>query len=519
MLAVGILLGYKMNDKADMSFITSLGKEGSYPIGRVEEVLRYIDSKYVTDIDTDSLSSIAINSVINALDPHSMYISPADIASVNENMEGNFTGIGIESLYLNDTVNIVKVIQNGPSQKVGLKAFDQLIYIGDKNVAGTKMLFEEIRNLLRGSNQINTVEVKIKRNGNPDLLSFNIPLEKIELNSAELAYMIDDSIGIIKIDQFSEKTYEDFMKSLEYLSDSMRMKHLIIDLRDNPGGILPQVTKIINQLITDKGRIIVYTEGDHSNKTEYKTNGKVFFNIDRLAILINENSASASEILAGVVQDWDRGAIIGRRSYGKGLVQEQYDLSNGGAVRLTIAKYFTPAGRSIQKDYSQRMNYDNDLQNRLDKGYLTDRDTSEGNKAIKTLMLGRPIYSNYGISPDIFIKADDDDYNEINNIISSYTYEYMYTLLKDQSQYRTNLSIDDKLIVNFISYIKNIQPLLVVDELDGKMKNRISRQLQFNYDVIMKSKVAAEINSYKKDPFIIEATKYLISKKSLSDLK
>lgn len=519
MLAIGILLGYKMNDKADMGFITKLDGEGSYPIGRVEEVLRYIDSKYVNDIDTDSLSNIAINSIINNLDPHSVYITPEEMDRVNESVEGNFKGIGIESLFLNDTVNIVQVMEDGPSKEAGLQSFDQLIYIGDKNVAGVKVPFTDIRNLLKGQPGEEEVSIKIKRKGEINLLSYTIPLRSINISSADLAHMINDSVGIIKVDQFTENTYQEFMQSMEYLSDSMGMRHLIIDLRDNPGGILPQVTKIINQLFQEKGRLIVYTEGDHSNKTEYTTNGKVFFYVDKLAVLVNENSASASEILAGVVQDWDRGVIIGRRSYGKGLVQEQYNLSNGGAVRLTIAKYFTPSGRSIQKDYSQRSDYDNELQDRLDKGYLTEADTSMLINPIKTLLLGREIASNNGISPDIFIKGNDIDYSVSSNSLLLYAYEFIYKKIKDSADLQKYLKIDDAIYQEYISYMNEVDSNIKTNEIEPSEKAEILKHLRFQYKTITLSKNEAQIDAYAQDPFIDKALEYFKSNRSLSVLK
>jgi carboxyl-terminal processing protease len=518
MIAVGIILGYKMNDKAEMSFITPIDNETSYPIGRVEEILRYIDAKYVDQVDTDSLSDLAIHAIVDALDPHSIYLSPKEIASVNETMVGKFKGIGIESIYLNDTVNIVHVLDGGPAQKAGLEPFDQIIYIDDSLVAGQDLLFDDIRALLRKKDDATTL--KIKRQGKQELIALNITLEEINVNSSEFSKMLDDSIGYIQVEQFTEHTYKDFMSSLEVLHDSMGMKHLIIDLRDNPGGVLPQVTKIINQLFNEKGRLIVYTQGEKNNKTEYKTNGKNFFPVDEIVVLINENSASASEILAGVIQDWDRGTIIGRRSYGKGLVQEQYDLSNGGAIRLTVAKYFTPAGRSIQRDYSKRNLYENDLQNRLDNGYLTDVDTIKHSEPIKSLVLKRDIFSNNGITPDVFIPADDLDYNTKGNRILSYAYEYTFTRLKQNPSLTSfeAFPVEEITVDDFKSYVQSKRSDIDLSNLSDELKSSIEKQLKFSYISITKGRVLAQETMLFEDPFIIKSIEHIRSDKGLLDL-
>ena len=379
-------------------------------------------------------------------------------------------------------------------------------------------VFEDIRNLLR--HKENNTTLKIKRKSKDELIPISIDIKEINVNSSELSKMLDDSIGYIQIDQFTEHTYKDFMTSLEVLSDSLGMKHLIIDLRDNPGGVLPQVTKIINQLFSEKGRLIVYTEGEKNNKTEYKTNGKNFFHLDEIVVLINENSASASEILAGVIQDWDRGTIIGRRSYGKGLVQEQYDLSNGGAIRLTVARYFTPAGRSIQRDYSQRSLYENDIQSRLDNGLLTKEDTLKSSNAVKSLVLKRDIYSNNGITPDIFIPADKLDYNSKGNNILSYAYEFVYNKLKNHPDLRLqdSLSINDGMIDELIAYIQEKRSDMDLSNISTELKTSIKKQVKFSFISIIKGRIKAKEEMLDEDPFILKSLEHIRSSKGLLDL-
>ncbi len=509
-----------MNDKAEMSFITAIDHENDYPIGRVEEVLRFIDSKYVKDVPSDSLMDIAMNAVVRSLDPHSYYISPSEIEALNESIDGNFKGIGIESLFLNDTVNIVRVTPDGPADKAGLQQFDQIVAIGDSSVAGQNMNFDAIRELLKGGKGSHKTNVTIKKYDTKELVKLSIPLEKINLNSAQIFATLNDSTGIIKLTQFTETTYQDYMSAVEYLYDSANVRNLIIDVRDNPGGLLPQVTKILNQIIQEKGNILVYTEGQHSNKVEYKTNGKVFFPLDKIAILINENSASASEILAGAIQDWDRGVIVGRRSFGKGLVQERYPLSNGGAINLTVAEYYTPSGRSIQKDYSSKSNYNYDLQERLNSGMLTIKDTLEGNSTFTTKILQRKIYSNYGVQPDIFVPASPDEFDEKLNHHLSKCYEFAYqTLRKSSKSNNTSYILQDNIIDSFIDYIKEDGSNLDLNLLTPKVGEKIKECLTYSFTSIKQGHKEAVINSYKNDDFVREALLYLNNNKSLLDIK
>lgn len=517
MVAVGIILGYKMNDKAEMSFITALNGDHAYPVGRVEEVLRYIDAKYVNDINTDSLSSIGINSIVSALDPHSIYLTPQEMIEVNETMQGNFKGIGIESLYINDTVNIVRVLDNAPAAESGIQAFDQIIKIDGKDVAGNALAFKEIRDLLRGTADKTEVHLTLKRINEAELITLTVPLQQIKINSSEVSTMINDDTGIIKISQFTETTYQDFMEALERLHDTLGMKNLIIDVRDNPGGLLPQVTKVINQLIIEKERVIVYTQGDHSNKTEYKTTGKVFFPLDNLAILINENSASASEILAGVVQDWDEGVVIGRRSFGKGLVQEQYDLSNGGALRLTVAKYYTPAGRSIQKDYDSKDDYRGEIADRYSNGFMSKKDTTHKSEMVKTLKYGRPIYSNYGISPDIYIPTIDSDLSEKEITALTYTYEYAY---KMASRLKSKSATKVEILEGFKRYLVNQDQTRFNDLAfeSEKFLDIIYDDIQIDLERITSGPTASTIASYHKDKAVAEAVAFFNSGKTLKEI-
>jgi carboxyl-terminal processing protease len=502
MVVLGIILGYKMNDKSDGSLISSINVGDDYPLGRVEEVLRFIDNKYVDQLDTDSLSGIAIHSIIDELDPHSVYIPPEEMITVNEDMSGSFKGVGIETLYLDDTVNVVSVLKGGPAELAGLKPFDQLIVVNDSLVAGQGYKFDQIRNMLRGKQKDTHVNLKVKRKGSPNDIVLKVGLKEIKTNSAQISIMIDDSIGLVKIDQFSEHTYQDFMTAVEHLHDTLGMKHLIIDLRNNPGGVLSQVTKIVNQLFTEKERTIVYTEGRKQDKNYYKTNGKTFFKIGKIAVLINGNSASASEILAGAIQDWDRGIIIGERSYGKGLVQEQYNLSNGGAIRLTVSKYYTPSGRTIQKDYTQ---------------YNSIANPDSVNQDLhKTLVLNRDIYSNYGINPDIEINDVSSSYNFTNSILS-YSYEFIFRKLKS-NPLRPELSITNELVAEFKGFLIQQSELITKESLEEIEDSLISARLSKSFTSIDSGKKAAFEKDKNNDEYILAAIQHFKSKLTLAQL-
>ncbi|MFM2394628.1 MAG: hypothetical protein RLZZ546_2610, partial [Bacteroidota bacterium] len=401
MVVIGMLLGYKMNDKPDR-LIEKVKSDEPIAIGRVEEIIRFIESRYVDTVNSEKLISSAINSMILQLDPHSVYIPKSELSDINENMDGNFRGIGIESFFLDDTVSILTIVKDSPADKAGLKQLDQIISIDDTLVAGVKKSFDQIRAMLRKNKAL---KIEIKRFGSNANLLMVIKSEDIKIHSADVAYMINDSIGYIQIKQFSSNTYQEFMENLEYLYDKKKMKHLVLDLRGNPGGYLPQAVKIMNQLIYEKDKLIVLTKGRNQTRQDYNTNGKAFFRFDKLAVLIDENSASGSEVIAGAIQDLDRGIIVGRRSFGKGLVQEQFNLSNGAAFRMTTARYFTPSGRSIQKEITSHDTYDQEVQNRqVNKTELSVK--NENSPIFKTLQLGRKVYGGGGISPEIFVKGD-----------------------------------------------------------------------------------------------------------------
>lgn len=373
--------------------------------GKLGETLAAIKSRYVEASNEDSLTDVAIQSMLETLDPHSVYIPASDLQAANERLDGNFEGVGIEFNLLNDTVEVVNVIPGGPSDEVGLHAGDRIIKIEGKNIAGIKLKSESLIKQLRGAKGTK-VTISIKRYGVKNLLDFTITRGKIPLYSISATYMATPVVGYIKLDQFSATSSDEFQKAIKQLR-AEGMRKLILDLRDNGGGFLNTATDLADQFLSDN-KLIVYTEGRTSARKEYKAENKGLFEEGELVVLIDENSASASEILSGALQDWDRATIIGRRSFGKGLVQEPIQLSDGSVIRLTVARYYTPSGRCIQKSYKNGYDaYENDLQQRFKHGELASRDSFHLPDSLKfKTHNGRTVYAGGGIMPDIFIPLD-----------------------------------------------------------------------------------------------------------------
>ncbi|MGB4839638.1 MAG: S41 family peptidase [Saprospiraceae bacterium] len=441
-IAVGMMVGYKMNSKPDNSLVSTL----DYPAdsilmtGRVEELIRFVENKYVDKVDSDQLIAEALNGVFSKLDPHSLYLTPEETQNVNEQMDGAYNGIGIENFMIDDTVYISNVLKNTPAEKAGLQTFDRIISIDGVNVSGQKLDYENIRSLLKKQPGNN---VKLAINRDTKKLNIDLTISEVEVKTVKAALLKDIKTLLIKIDRFGDNTYKEFMDEVEKYFTKNEAQHLILDLRDNPGGFLPEATNILCQIFAEKDRLLLYTEGRNNKKNEYKTNGKRFFDIDQVVVLIDENSASASEIIAGAIQDWDRGVIIGRRSYGKGLVQEQYNLTNGGAIRLTVARYFTPSGRCIQRDYSDREVYDHDYQDRQQNGDLFNKDSTlikNGGKYF-TQLLKREVSGSGGITPDVFISMDtlyrDKFYFSVSYLLPEFAFRYT-------SKYRKSIPLDVK---------------------------------------------------------------------------
>ena len=518
MLAIGMLFGYKMNDR-DQGSLIELVDQDSTPtsVGEIEELIRFIETRYVDSVDRDFLVEKAINAVLGELDPHSVYISPEQLKSVNDEMEGTFRGIGVEIFYIEDTVNIISIISDGPADRAGIKPFDKLISINDSIVAGQDLSFSEIRKMLRGDIG-DELQIKLIDKNKKDKLA-EIVINDIPVSSVKGGVMVDDKTGYIKVDRFGSKTYSEFMDYFQTLTEKEGMKNIVIDLRDNPGGYLPQATNILSQLFKEKGNLLVYTKGNNDRKFEYKSTGKTFFPIEKVSVLIDENSASGSEILAGAIQDWDRGVIIGRRSFGKGLVQEQYDLSNEGALRLTIARYYTPSGRSIQRTYEDMDSYYTDYEERYYSGEFFSEDSiAKGNSDLfETMQLKRPVFGGGGITPDIFVPIDsilfDPFYSEIVNEVAQYVFRKISNdnLLMDED------NIDLSAIEIFDAFINTKateENETELAELEPYIKDKI------NASLIRFLKGDKEVYKYDllSDPYMKASLDYFYSEDKLTDL-
>ena len=362
-------------------------------------------------MDREALIDRAIETVLAELDPHSSYIPASEFARTDEQMRGNFDGIGVEFMVLEDTVVIISPLPDGPSDKVGIMAGDRIVMVGDSLIAGVNITSDQITDYLKGERGT-TVDVGILREGETELRRFTITRGRIPVNSVDAAYMIDEKIGYVRINRFSATTHKEFMDALTELVEEQGMTDLIIDLRQNPGGYLNEATRMLNQLFEDRKKLLVYTDGRTVGRNDYETNGSNALPIEDIAVLINEGSASASEIMAGAIQDHDRGVIVGRRSFGKGLVQEQYELRDGSALRLTVAHYYTPSGRSIQKPYDDREGYDNDLSIRYESGELSNNVAVPLSDSTEYLTAGnRTVYGGGGITPDVFVPVDSLQYD------------------------------------------------------------------------------------------------------------
>ncbi|WP_055096368.1 MULTISPECIES: S41 family peptidase [Bacteroidales] len=373
---------------------------------KIESLLDIINSQYVDTVDSKQLVEDVMPKIIGELDPHSAYIPAKDLESVNEELEGSFGGIGVQFSILNDTITVVSVISGGPSEKVGILPGDRIIAVNDTSFVGKEITNEKVMGKLRGPKG-SQVNLSIKRASSKTPLEFDVVRGDIPVNSVDVSFKINEKTGYLKISKFGRTTYDEFMNALAKLKKEGAEKY-IIDLRGNTGGYMEAAINMVNEFLP-KGQLIVYTEGKAFKREEAYSNGTGAFQKNQVIILMDEWSASASEIFAGAIQDNDRGLIIGRRSFGKGLVQQQIPFSDGSAIRLTIARYYTPSGRSIQKNYELGKNddYSQDIMNRFLHGEFDSKDSIKLNTELRYKTLnGRDVYGGGGIMPDIFVPRD-----------------------------------------------------------------------------------------------------------------
>lgn len=414
-IALGIFIGGKLSftDKSDRLFTSNSKKD------KINRLIDYIDYEYVDEINTDSIVDVTVNSILDNLDPHSTYIPKKSLQQVADNMKGDFVGIGVSFYTYKDSVTVIRAIEDGPSKKAGIKGGDRIVFADGDSIYGPNWSNDEIVKKLKGEKN-SKVNLKIFRRGEPKLLDFKVKRSEVPLKSVDASYMLSNDLGYIKVNRFAESTYKEFKKGLNNLQNQGATK-LVLDLRDNPGGFLHIAKQIADEFLEDD-KLIVFTKNKKGKIENYYATRKGDFENGDIYVLINENSASASEVIAGALQDNDKGTILGRRSFGKGLVQRDMALGDGSAVRLTVSRYYTPTGRSIQRSYENgNEDYYHEYYKRIDNGELSEAKNIEVADSLKfTTPNGKVVYGGGGIIPDVFVPIDKKMENStINRIISS----------------------------------------------------------------------------------------------------
>lgn len=504
-LALGLQLGMLLNKvktPTPVSLVDNFRRNN-----KVDNVIDFIENRYLDTVNRDEMYETAIKAVFDELDPFSYYIAPQRYNQITESLEGKFEGIGIEFFIVKDTIMVVSPISGGPSEELGILSGDKIIYIDTQLVAGVSVSNKDVVSKLRGKKGTK-VDVKILRNGIPHLLPFTIKRDHIPLYSIDVGYMIDTTTGYIKINRFSAETATEFSSKLKMLTDQ-GMQNLILDLRQNPGGYLKAAIEVSDEFL-DQNKLIVYTQGKTAHKKEYRATKEGLFEKGKVIVLVNEGSASASEIVSGALQDWDRATIVGRRTFGKGLVQEQFGLTDGAAMRLTVAKYYTPTGRCIQKP--------------LENNALGLDSSVTDSALVYTTPAGKKVYGGGGIYPDEVIPLDTTQMNPyllqviIHGVIPRFSYDYYSSHTEEFKQFenfgkfKENYTIEEDVFTSFINLAeelgieKDIENIQQVEQIikqrlkaylakqvwkqDGfyPLLNDLDRDFQFAYTLIQQSK-------------------------------
>ncbi len=438
---------------------------------KLQTILNLIRKEYVDEVSIDSLIENTLPSLLHNLDPHSAYIPASDFDAVNSELEGSFSGVGIQFMINNDTISIVEVISGGPAEKVGLKAGDRIIKVDNENVAGIGISNEQVFKKLRGEKD-SVVKLTVKRHGSAKPISFDITRGDIPVTSIDAAYIVTPGVGYLKVNKFGRTTYDEFWQALNELKRDGAVDY-IIDLRGNTGGFLEIAFLMANEFL-ERGQTIVTTRGrDYMSTSEIRADGTGNFTDSQLVVLIDEFSASSSEIFAGALQDNDRALIVGRRSFGKGLIQRQTQLSDSSAIRLTIGRYYTPSGRCIQKDYKDSQLYSHDIIDRYERGEMFNADSIKIDKSLQFSTLGgRTVYGGGGIMPDIFVPNDTSGvssyYINVSNagLLQKFAFDYVdenrerLEKAKDVDELMEMLPNDSQLLSNFVSFAarNNVPP-------------------------------------------------------------
>ncbi|KUJ60467.1 peptidase S41 [Flavobacteriaceae bacterium CRH] len=508
--ALGTVLGSMMNAPADDQL---LAKNSSKT--KLNKLIDFINNEYVDNVNTDSIVNLTVDNILSKLDPHSVYIPPSEQAEVAESMKGDFVGIGINFYMYRDSVAIIRPVENGPSAKAGLKSGDRILFAGKTKLFGRKLPSDSLFSKLKGIKG-SEIELTVFRKSEQKKLKFKIKRDVIPLKSVDASLLLDNKTGYIKINRFAETTYKEFKTGLTRLKQN-GIQSLVIDLRDNGGGYMEEAVAIADEFLKDK-ELIVFTKNKNGTTDKTYATKSGSFETGKLYVLINENSASASEILAGAIQDNDRGTIVGRRSFGKGLVQREMDFNDGSAVRLTVARYYTPTGRSIQKPYTKgNEEYYKESEDRIKSGELYAKDSIKVADSLKfKTPKGRIVYGGGGIVPDVFVPMEAEHGNENvayllqTGIVGHFVFE---ELDKNRNAF-SGLHFNEFLVKmkNSDAYFKKFKNYILLTGLDLKLDHtkalvnryitaEFARQLYgelYYYDIILKDDAMIKVVTNSK---------------------
>lgn len=485
-MGVGVFLGSKLDFRASSSRLFSYNPKKE----KLNRLIDYIDYEYVDEINTDSIVEVTVNRILENLDPHSVYIPSEELEGITENMQGDFIGIGVSYYSYKDTISVINTIKGGPSEKSGIKAGDRILMAGQDTLYGERLVRDKLADKLKG--ELNSqVQLKVYRRGK-GIFDVVVKRGRVPIQSVDAFYMVDENVGYIKINRFAETTYKEFKEALKELQKN-NMKELILDLRDNGGGFIAPALKIADEFLVDE-TLMMFTKNKKGAIDNSYATDEGDFETGGIYILLNENSASASEILAGALQDNDRGVIVGRRSYGKGLVQREMALGDGSAVRLTISRYYTPTGRSIQKPYKNGNEaYFKEYMERYKNGELQHADSIQVADSLRFRTPGgKIVYGGGGIIPDVFVSKDTTRVGETLEYMlrSGYIARYVFEELDKKRAYYNSLSkenftkefvVDNSFVDHFLSYTekKGVELNLVGyrDQLKKYLRAIIAEQL------------------------------------------
>lgn len=486
-LAVGLLVGGRLHPAPSEEQFSYQGSRTR----KLQDIMHLIDKKYVDSVDVEKLFEETVSDMLHRLDPHSNYISAEDLQSVNEGIEGQFGGVGIRFFVIRDTVCVTNVVKGSPSEASGLVSGDKIVKVDGENIASKGITNERVMKLLKGP-QGTKVKVQLWRNG--EKLNRTITRGSIPLHSVSVSYMIDPEIGFIRIDQFSRNTVMEFRSAAASLK-MQGMKKLVLDLRSNPGGVLSAAVSIADEFL-ESGYKIVETRGEHVKDEVYRSTSAGILKDVEVAVLINSRSASASEILAGAIQDNDRGIIIGCRSFGKGLVQEDHLLRDGSSVRLTIARYYTPLGRCVQRPYSEGMDaYHNELSERVDNGELYEVDSTVFVDSLRFVTKkGKVVYGGGGIMPDVFVPFDSTGGSwyftrlQVSPVFSAFAFDYVRgkrNKWKNVQEFSRSFQVTNTILNRFADFAEK--------EHDIRKDSQGMRQSKLRIQRAIKSEIARQI--------------------------